>query len=132
MTDKTTRRGTETTSFGAGARENHDSSAFYARFTPVQTSDDDTVEAVPDQLLVDPVKVRDAREIHQVLPANSVALVVTSPPYYVGKDYEVAVAGDPKTRRDGPAIPTTYLEFLQMLHDVGDRHHVSEVDVDIQ
>lgn len=118
MTDKQGRRGTETASFGAGARENHDSSAFYARFTPVQTSDDDAVAPVPEVLFEDPVKVRDAREIHTVLPANSVALVVTSPPYFVGKDYEIAVAGDAKKRQDGPGIPTTYLEFLQMLHDV--------------
>ena len=50
-----------------------------------------------------------------VVPDNSVALVATSPPYFVGKEYEQAVAGD---RDRLPAIPTTYLDYLQMLRDV--------------
>src|ERR1039458_10874437 len=41
---------------------------------------------------------------------NSVALVVTSPPYFAGKEYEVALG------RDG--IPADYLEYLEMLRDV--------------
>ena len=47
------------------------------------------------------------------LPNNSVALVITSPPYFVGKDYELAVA-------DGTddSIPATYVEFLDKLRDV--------------
>jgi DNA modification methylase len=50
-----------------------------------------------------------------VLPDNSVALVVTSPPYFVGKDYELAIAGDAdNTSR----IPTNYLDYLVMLRDV--------------
>jgi len=118
MSQDKPRRGTATASFGAGARESHDSSAFYARFSPPTISDDNEVTAVPDSVLADPVRVMDSRKIHEVLPENSVALVVTSPPYFVGKEYELAVAGDPNTRRDGNAIPTTYLEYLQMLHDV--------------
>ena len=35
-----------TTAFGVGRRENHDSSAFYARFTPPTLSDDDTVASL--------------------------------------------------------------------------------------
>ena len=115
---ETARRGTETASFGAGARESHDSSAFYARFTPPTISDDNTVTRVAEDVLADPVRVMDSRKIHEVLPENSVALVVTSPPYFVGKEYELAVAGDPNTRRDGSAIPTTYFEYLEMLRDV--------------
>lgn len=118
MSEEKTRRGTTTASFGAGARESHDSSAFYARFSPPTISDDNVVARVPEEVLADPVRVMDSRLIHEVLPENSVALVVTSPPYFVGKDYELAVAGDPNTRRDGTAIPTTYLEYLEMLHDV--------------
>ena len=112
------RRGTSTSSFGAGARESHDSSSFYARFVPPLISDDNTVVRVPEPVLAEPIRVMDSRRIHEVLPENSVALVVTSPPYFVGKDYELAVVGDPNTRRDGAAIPTTYLEYLEMLHDV--------------
>ena len=38
--------GTSTTAFGVGRRENHDASAFYARFTPPTLSDDDTVASL--------------------------------------------------------------------------------------
>jgi site-specific DNA-methyltransferase (adenine-specific) len=44
------------------------------------------------------------------LPDNCVALVVTSPPYFSGKDYEQALG-------DGH-IPGSYLDYLQMLRDV--------------
>ncbi len=102
------RRGaTSTTAFGVGRRENHDASAFYARFTTPALSDDDTVVRAPD--LGDGCLNGDARDMHQ-LPDSSVALVVTSPPYFVGKDYELEM------ERDG--VPTSYLEYLEMLRDV--------------
>jgi site-specific DNA-methyltransferase (adenine-specific) len=41
---------------------------------------------------------------------NSIALIVTSPPYFAGKDYEQSVG-----RRD---VPSTYFEYLQLLRDV--------------
>jgi site-specific DNA-methyltransferase (adenine-specific) len=41
---------------------------------------------------------------------NSVALVVTSPPYFAAKDYELDVS------RDG--VPSSYIEYLLMLRDV--------------
>ncbi len=53
----------------------------------------------------------DARDM-SLVPDNSVALVATSPPYFVGKEYEQAVVGDSRS------IPTTYLDYLQMLRDV--------------
>ena len=43
-------------------------------------------------------------------PDNSVALVVTSPPYFAGKAYE--------TDLEAGHIPSTYLEYLAMLRDV--------------
>ena len=39
------RRPTSTSAFGVGRREAHDSSPFYARFTPPLLSDDDRVHA---------------------------------------------------------------------------------------
>ena len=90
MSQDKPRRGTATASFGAGARESHDSSAFYARFSPPTISDDNEVTPVPDSVLAEPVRVMDSRKIHEVLPENSVALVVTSPPYFVGKEYELS------------------------------------------
>jgi site-specific DNA-methyltransferase (adenine-specific) len=87
-------------------RENHDASAFYARFTAPELSDDNSVSA---RKAVDDVFVGDARQMPEV-DDNSVALVVTSPPYFAGKEYEEALG-------EGH-IPATYLEYLQMLEDV--------------
>jgi site-specific DNA-methyltransferase (adenine-specific) len=108
-------RQTRTSSFGVGRREAHDASAFYERFSPPDLSDDQTVER-PAALLAELGSGRSfVGSIEQVgvLPANSVGLVVTSPPYFVGKDYELAVTG-----ADGARIPATYLEYLEMLRTV--------------
>lgn len=108
---------TSTQAFGAGRRESHDASEFYARFTPPVISDDETVNPLPSLQSVgldDWCVHGDARNM-SVVPDNSVALVATSPPYFVGKEYEQAVVGD---RDRLPTIPTTYLDYLQMLRDV--------------
>jgi site-specific DNA-methyltransferase (adenine-specific) len=99
---------TRTRSFGAGNRESHDASDFYARFTAPELSKDETVNpcTAADQLFVG-----DARDMRDV-PDNSVALVVTSPPYFAGKEYEAALGVG--------HIPATYLEYLGMLRDVFD------------
>jgi DNA modification methylase len=108
---------TQTSAFGVGRREGHDASAFYARFTPPLISDDEHVNR-PHGLLAELAGGRlfhgSSSDMHH-LPDASVALVVTSPPYFVGKEYELAVAGelDPDSR-----IPGTYLEFLDMLRSV--------------
>ena len=111
-------RRTATSRFGASRREGHDASAFYARFTPPVLSDDDTVARGPDidpelaERLGDGCFCADARQM-TALPDASVALVVTSPPYFVGKSYEDAVAADGDDR-----IPTSYFDYLDMLRDV--------------
>lgn len=114
------RRGnTSTSSFGAGRRENHDATDFYSRFpAPQLTGDESLAESfdLPDP----PCIVGDARSM-TALPDNSVALVVTSPPYFVGKEYEQSVTG-----AGGDAqgeIPATYIDFLAMLRDVFDECH---------
>lgn len=102
------RRGTSTSNFGVGKRENHDSSGFYERFgTPVLSDDDTVVPLAPSE--VDTIWVHDARKMPE-LPDNSVALVVTSPPYFAGKAYEEELG-------EGH-IPADYVEYLEMLHDV--------------
>lgn len=102
-----TRRGTATSNFGVGARESHDASAFYERFRAPELSSDDTV--LPPTPVAEPFVVGDARDMHTVAD-GSVALVVTSPPYFAGKQYEEEL------EREG--IPATYLEYLQMLTEV--------------
>ena len=86
--------------FGVSRREGHDSSAFYARFTPPILSDDDLINQAPD--LGDGCLVGDSRDMHQ-LPDACVALVVTSPPYFVGKEYEDSIAATGDSR-----IPSSY------------------------
>jgi len=97
---------TRTQAFGTGKRESHDASDFYARFASPQIGTDDTVRpcSVPDQLFCG-----DARAMTDVDDA-CVALVVTSPPYFAGKEYEQAVG-------EGH-VPASYVEFLAMLRDV--------------
>lgn len=99
-------RGTSTSNFGVSKRENHDATAFYSRFSAPEVSSDETIEA---PTVLDRIVVGDARDMSQVAD-NSVALVVTSPPYFAGKAYEEALG-------EG-GVPATYLEYLQMLRDV--------------
>jgi modification methylase len=100
------RRPTSTSAFGVSRRENHDSSAFYARFTAPDISGDDTVNPGP---VTGELFVGDARHMDALAP-GSVALVVTSPPYFAGKEYEEALGQG--------EIPGSYLEYLTLLEDV--------------
>jgi DNA modification methylase len=102
------RRSTVTSAFGSGRRENHDSTAFYRRFVSPVLSDEKQV--VPPAAR-DVIFNGDAREMTDSQVAdNSVGLVVTSPPYFTGKEYEADL--------DRGHVPATYLEYLQILGDV--------------
>jgi DNA modification methylase len=91
---------TRTSSFGVGKREAHDSSQFYGRgILKVEESKDRYVNT-PDE--VDEIFQQSATSMTQ-LPDNSVALMVTSPPYHVGKDYD---------------SDASFEEYLQLLEDV--------------
>ena len=117
MEDRATRpprRPTRTSAFGAGRRESHDSSAFYARFHPPVIDDDDRIGPRPD--VRGPV-LGDARSMHHI-PDRSIALVVTSPPYFVGKEYEDAVLQSSRPNALSAELPETYKEYLQLLHAV--------------
>jgi site-specific DNA-methyltransferase (adenine-specific) len=95
-----------TSTFGVGGRESHDASDFYARFPSPRLSSDSLVVtcSVRDQILLG-----DARNM-SVVDSNSVGLVVTSPPYFAGKEYEADLgAGN---------VPSTYVEYLKMLEEV--------------
>lgn len=100
------RRPTATSSFGVGRRESHDASGFYARFSPPRLSDDDTVVRSPIEAKL---VTGDSRRMDEV-DDSSVALVVTSPPYFAGKEYEEALGQG--------HVPASYLEYLAMLRDV--------------
>jgi DNA modification methylase len=101
-----TRRPTSTSNFGAGRRESHDATAFYERFTAPTVSSDEQVNACS---AAGRIIVGDSRDMSAV-ESSSVALVVTSPPYFAGKAYEEALG-------EGH-IPASYLDYLTMLRDV--------------
>ena len=103
------RRPTATSAFGVSRREAHDASTFYARFTPPRLSDDSRITPAAAR---DEIWVGDARDpdSHGRIADGSVALVVTSPPYFAGKEYE-AVLGVGH-------VPADYAAYLGMLHDV--------------
>jgi DNA modification methylase len=97
---------TRTSAFGVSRREGHDSSGFYDRFEPPRLIEEDSIAECPvkDQLIC-----ADGRKI-EALPDRCIALVVTSPPYFAGKEYEAELGER--------GIPATYLEYLGMLRDV--------------
>lgn len=101
------RRRTSTSNFGVSRRENHDASAFYERFHAPDLSDDVTV--LPPRSVTEPFVCGDARSMGAVQD-GSVALVVTSPPYFAGKQYEEEL------EREG--VPSSYIEYLGLLRDV--------------
>ena len=101
------RPNTSTSNFGVSRREGHDSSGFYGRFVSPQLSDDEDV--LPPTRVTEPFLCGDASNMTE-LADGSVALVVTSPPYFAGKQYEEEL------ERDG--VPSSYVDYLDMLRAV--------------
>ena len=103
------RKGTTTSNFGAGKRESHDASGFYKRFAneAPELSTDATVHA--PRVIDEPFQVGDSRNMTAVADGE-VALVVTSPPYFAGKQYEEEL------EREG--VPSSYIEYIELLSDV--------------
>lgn len=87
------RKKTKTSEFGVSGRISHDSTPFYSRKMyrdlelPKPSKTDLIENPVPPEYL-DKLIVGDAREILKKLPDNCVHLMVTSPPYNVGKEYD--------------------------------------------
>ncbi|HEY3999077.1 MAG TPA: site-specific DNA-methyltransferase [Candidatus Xenobia bacterium] len=77
---------TQTASFGASKRESHDATRFYERRLQV-VQETGVFKDVTESPVRDMLFAQSAEAMHQ-LPDNSVALMVTSPPYHVGKDYD--------------------------------------------
>ena len=100
------RSATSTSNFGVGRRESHVADAFYARFEAPELSADEHVN--PHEPGVSSLQ-GDARRMDAVAD-DSVALVVTSPPYFAGKQYEEEL--------DREGVPGSYIEYLALLRDV--------------
>lgn len=123
---------TSTESFGTPpARRNHDASTFYDRFGEEDDSRRRSRRWDPSlgkpikanrvaELMADPVlnRFEGPSEVVQgdacsiPVPDMSVALVVTSPPYFVGKDYEL-----------GDDSPQSWGDYLDWLADVWDEQY---------
>lgn len=91
MNGSNKRNGTETSTFGSPSRANHDSSRFYnsrlyAGFPKAESSVDFTENKVPEAAL-DRIFCKSSEKMGEI-PNNSVHLMVTSPPYNVGKLYD--------------------------------------------
>lgn len=93
-------RGTQTSSFGVGKRESHDSSEFYARnlyggsgaalFAAIADALPErrpSVEARPLESWANRLYCQSSEDMMQI-PDGSVAVAFTSPPYNTGKDYD--------------------------------------------
>ena len=80
--------------------------AFYARFEAPEVSADEHVNPHPPGVSC---VCGDARRMDAVQD-DSVALVVTSPPYFAGKQYEEEL--------DREGVPGSYIEYLELLRDV--------------
>ena len=102
--DDSTVRGTTTSSFGVSKRENHHSSNYYASrlYDGIPKQNDVGEVQIFPSSLKDKLVCGDSRDM-QIIPDNSVHLMVTSPPYNVSKDYDENLSLD---------------EYLNLLKDV--------------
>ncbi len=84
------KRGTKTSSFGSPGRINHDSTSFYTsrlyEGLPKEQKLKYVENPIPPQFL-DKIFCKSSEKMEE-LPDNSICLMVTSPPYNVGKEYD--------------------------------------------
>lgn len=90
MSERRTRKTTRTSDFGSPGRESHDATAFYTsklyEGMPAQAEAGSAATSLPDAVAN---RIFCASSEHmQELPDNSIHLMVTSPPYNVGKQYD--------------------------------------------
>ena len=83
--------GTQTSSFGVSARLNHDSSRFYnsRMYKNLNANGKDYFEKENEisSKVINKIICAPSQNMNE-LPDNSIHLVITSPPYNVGKDYD--------------------------------------------
>ncbi len=90
MKKKIKRKATKTSSFGTPGRFGHDSSAFYQSKLYSTASQEISTEYEENQItseILDRIICKSSEKMDE-LPNNSVHLMVTSPPYNVGKEYD--------------------------------------------
>jgi len=83
-------KGTSSSSFGSSGRENHDSSRFYSSRMYATLPKAEAAPYAENPLppgVLDTIVCRSSERMTD-LPDNSIHLMVTSPPYNAGKDYD--------------------------------------------
>jgi site-specific DNA-methyltransferase (adenine-specific) len=99
------KRGTRTSSFGTSKRESHDSTPFYSgklyQNFEIDKKIPEIENPIPSEVL-DKILCQDSRKMTNI-PDSSIHLMVTSPPYNVGKEYDEDLSLD---------------EYLKMLRSV--------------
>jgi len=84
------RTGTRTSAFGSPGRVNHDSTPFYASKLYEGLPKEEIVEYVENPIppeFLDKIFCKSSEKMEEI-PDNSIHLMVTSPPYNVGKEYD--------------------------------------------
>jgi len=84
------RNGTKTSSFGSPGRINHDSTSFYSSRLYEGLPKDKAVKYVENPIsseFLNKIFCKSSENMEE-LSDNSVHLMITSPPYNVGKDYD--------------------------------------------
>lgn len=84
------KRGTKTSSFGSPGRINHDSTPFYRSKLYDGLPKEELVDYVENQIssgFLDNIICKTSEKMEE-LPDNCVQLMITSPPYNVGKEYD--------------------------------------------
>ena len=87
------KRGTKTSSFGSPGRINHDATSFYASKLYEGLPKEEKVKYVENPVpsaFLDKIFCKSSERMDE-LPDNSIHLMVTSPPYNVGKEYDEAL-----------------------------------------
>lgn len=88
--DNKKRKSTKTSSFGTPGRYGHDSSSFYSSKLYSQIPKVEEITYIENQIASQFTNriISNSSENMAELPDNSIHLMVTSPPYNVGKDYD--------------------------------------------
>ena len=84
------RTGTKTSAFGSPGRVNHDSTPFYASKLYEDLPKEEITEYVENPIppeFLDKIFCKSSEKMEE-MPDNSIHLMVTSPPYNVGKEYD--------------------------------------------
>lgn len=88
MTAKHPRRRTSTSAYGTNGRISHDASAYYSRVMQPKIAESEALDESPVPAnVLDRIYCHTSEDMHE-LPDRSVHLIVTSPPYNVGKEYD--------------------------------------------